>query len=47
MVFDAGSSHSALYVYKWPGDKRLEGTAVPVDEVYSKRQEPGTRRMYC
>lgn len=41
VVFDAGSSHSALYVYKWPGDKRLEGTAVPVDEVYSKRQEPG------
>ncbi|XP_028391191.1 ectonucleoside triphosphate diphosphohydrolase 1-like isoform X2 [Dendronephthya gigantea] len=33
VVFDAGSRHTSAYVYKWPGNIRLRGTAVPVDEI--------------
>ena len=41
VVFDAGSSHTSVYVYQWPGNERLRGTAVPVDEIYHGDQVPG------
>mgnify|MGYP002803960462 CR=1 FL=1 len=41
VVFDAGSSHTSVYVYEWPGNKRLRGTAVPVSEIYSGYEIPG------
>lgn len=39
IVFDAGSSHTQMYIYKWEGDKE-NGTAVPY-QIYSKRAEGG------
>ncbi|XP_046851121.1 ectonucleoside triphosphate diphosphohydrolase 8-like [Xenia sp. Carnegie-2017] len=41
VVFDAGSSHTTVYLYRWPGNERLGGTAVPVDEIYSSSHQPG------
>lgn len=41
VVFDAGSSHTTVYLYRWPGNERLGGTAVPVDEIYRSSHQPG------
>ena len=35
VVIDAGSTHSQVYVYKWPGGKE-NGTAIP-SQVYTQR----------
>jgi hypothetical protein len=40
-VFDAGSTHTSAFVYQWPGNERLRGTAVPVYEIYHATQDPG------
>lgn len=41
VVFDAGSTHTSAFVYQWPGNERLRGTAVPVYEIYHATQDPG------
>lgn len=46
VVFDAGSSHTAAYVYQWPGNERLRGTAIPVSEIYKGTHEPGGFNVY-
>lgn len=40
-MFDAGSRHTSAYVYKWPGNMRLRGTAVPVDEIFHVSNNTG------
>ena len=47
VVFDAGSSHTSAFVYKWPGNKRSRGTAVPVDEIYDATEDKGIRQILC
>ena len=39
VVFDAGSSHTQLFVYKWPADKN-NGTGV-VKQIYTERAQGG------
>ena len=39
MVFDAGSSHTQLFVYKWPADKN-NGTG-DVTQVYTEQAHGG------
>uniref|UniRef100_A0A4X2KDN4 Ectonucleoside triphosphate diphosphohydrolase 8 n=1 Tax=Vombatus ursinus TaxID=29139 RepID=A0A4X2KDN4_VOMUR len=40
MVFDAGSSHTSLYVYKWPGDKK-NGTGIVSQALSCNVEGPG------
>ncbi|KAI0986010.1 hypothetical protein GJ496_007677 [Pomphorhynchus laevis] len=46
IVFDAGSSHTQMIIYRWPGDKSngKAGTSL-VEEVYTFTEEPGINNV--